>query len=161
MLWILTALILFPILEITVFVETGNWWGIWPIIAAIFTTAIFGSVLVCQQGTNVLHDARCEINSGRAPARQVLEGICLLISAALLILPGFISDAIGFLLLTPPLRRFVSIHLMAHINSRHGSLWKQPIQPTGPTINGNYTDITNHKNSAAAVNPTSIPSTKN
>lgn len=68
------------------------------------TTALLGSVLVRRAGVAVLGDIQRKVNSAQLPGRELTHGASILVSGALLISPGFITDAIGFLLLVPGVR---------------------------------------------------------
>jgi len=114
--WILAAFISVPIAEIAVFVEVGGRWGLWPTIAAIFATALAGTFLIRQQGLSVLHQVQAEIEAGRFPARQVFDGLCLLIAGALLLTPGFITDGLGFILLVPLTRQAIAAGLLSRLH---------------------------------------------
>lgn len=114
---LLAAFIGIPILEIIVFIEAGDRFGLWPTLAAIVVTAIIGAALVRLQGLGVLARARRTLDAGEIPMREVYDGVCLLIAGAFLLTPGFITDSLGFLLLVPPfrawLRRWVGRYLAA------------------------------------------------
>ena len=152
MLWILFALIISPIAEILIIVQFGIFWGTWPTIFAIFATALIGLVLVRSQGTAVLRDVRHEISVGLMPAQKVLEGLCLLLSATLLVIPGFITDALGFFILIPVFRNFVLGHLKRRIQVHAEDFRKDSANVSNLTIDGHFVDITDHKSSTSAIN---------
>ena len=104
---LLAAFIIVPILEITVLVKVGGAIGLGSTILFVIFTAILGAHLVRQQGFATLHAVQSELNAGRVPAMQMAEGIGLLFAGALLLTPGFITDAVGFALLTPPIRQAI------------------------------------------------------
>ena len=104
---LLAAFILVPILEISVLIKVGSVIGLGSTILVVIFTAILGAYLVRQQGFATLHAVQKEVNEGRVPALQMAEGIALLFAGALLLTPGFVTDGIGFALLTPPLRRAI------------------------------------------------------
>ncbi len=101
---ILLALIGVPLVEIAVFIEVGGWIGLWPTLAVIVLTAVVGTWLIRAQGVGVLMRARRTIAEGGAPLREMFDGVCLIVAGALLLTPGFFTDAAGFLLLLPPFR---------------------------------------------------------
>ena len=102
---LLIAFILVPVIEITLLIKMGGAIGIGSTILIVIFTAILGAYLVKQQGFATLQAVQKEMNRGRVPAMQMAEGIALLLAGAVLLTPGFMTDAIGFALLTPPLRR--------------------------------------------------------
>ena len=101
---ILLALAGVPLAEIAVFIEVGGWIGLWPTLAVILLTAAAGTWLIRAQGVGVLMRARRTIAGGGAPLREAFDGACLIAAGALLLTPGFLTDAAGFLLLAPPFR---------------------------------------------------------
>ncbi|MFQ5783663.1 MAG: FxsA family protein [Alphaproteobacteria bacterium] len=115
---IFLALIGVPIVEIGVFVEVGGRIGLWSTLGLIVLTALIGTALLRQQGLATLASARETIENGNMPVQQVLDGVCLLIAGALLLTPGFVTDAFGALLLIPglrhPLQRWALRRLAAH-----------------------------------------------
>ncbi len=85
--------------------------GLRTILFVIFT-AVLGAYLVKQQGIATLAKFQQEAQAGRIPAQQMLEGIALLFAGAVLLTPGFVTDAIGFLLLIPLTRRLIIAYLI-------------------------------------------------
>lgn len=104
-----------PIAEIALFIEIGGWIGLWPTLGTILVTALIGTLLVRAQGMAVLAEARREMDKDRAPVKAALTGVCLLVAGALLLTPGFLTDAIGFLLLIPPVRMAIGLALVRRI----------------------------------------------
>ena len=108
----LTALFL-PVLELYVIIEIGAWLGAAETILLIFLTA--GAGLWAARGQSLR--ALDRVRQGRVPARaEVLEGPLLLGAALCLLVPGFVTDSLGALLLLPPLRRALARRLV----SRYG-----------------------------------------
>lgn len=101
---LLLLFIAVPIAEIALFIEIGDMIGLWPTLATIVVTALVGATLVRRQGLAALDRAQAALAEDRFPVEEVVTGLCLLISGALLLTPGFLTDAIGFALLIPPLR---------------------------------------------------------
>ena len=96
--------VLVPLIELMLLIEVGGIIGsAWTFII-IIATALIGTKLVKQQGISTWSNIQTEMASGQLPARSLFDGICILISGVLLITPGFITDTIGFLLVTPPFR---------------------------------------------------------
>ncbi len=104
----LLLLILFvavPIIEISVLLRVGASIGVFNTIGFVIFTAVLGAWLVREQGFATINKVREETNAGRVPAMPMAEGIALLIAGAVLLTPGFMTDAFGFALLIPPIRR--------------------------------------------------------
>lgn len=101
---ILGLFIAVPLIEIGVFIQVGGLIGLWPTLAIVFITAIAGTALLKQQGLATLRRAQASLDRGEMPLREVFDGACLLFAGALLLTPGFVTDAIGLLLFLPPFR---------------------------------------------------------
>ena len=104
---LLLSFILVPVIEIMVLIKVGSSIGLGATILFVIFTAVLGAYLVRQQGFATIHAVQNELNQGRVPAKQMAEGVALLFAGAVLLTPGFVTDAIGFALLTPPIRRAV------------------------------------------------------
>lgn len=101
---LLVFFILLPIIEITLLIDIGSTIGAGATILLIITTAVVGVGLVRHQGFSILQDAQSQINAGQPPAKALAHGIFVLLAGLMLIIPGFLTDGIGFLLLLPPVR---------------------------------------------------------
>ncbi len=117
---ILIILIVTPIIEIAVFIEVGGLIGLWPTLATIVLTALIGTALLRQQGLATLARAQQEMAAQRVPVRELFHGICLLLAGALLLTPGFVTDAVGFALLVPPLREAIGRWLWSYVSAHGG-----------------------------------------
>jgi UPF0716 protein FxsA len=145
---LLATLLGVPLLEIALFIKVGGWIGLAPTLALIVLTAVIGVWMLRLQGISVLISAQRQLAAGSLPVTEVFEGLCLVIAGALLLMPGFFTDAVGGLLLVPAVRRFlyrrVRQRLEAHVvdvrgPARHGP---GPVGPTrGPTIETEYEEI--------------------
>ena len=93
-----------PIIEIAVFIEVGGWLGLMPTLAVVILTAVIGTGLLRHQGFSTLARAQEHLALGRFPMAEVFDGLCLLLAGALLLTPGFVTDAFGFLLFVPAFR---------------------------------------------------------
>ncbi|MBV1933608.1 MAG: FxsA family protein [Parvibaculaceae bacterium] len=93
-----------PLGEIVVFIEVGDWIGLWPTIATVILTALIGTALIRQQGLATLMEAQRKMARNEVPVAEMLHGFFLVIGGILLLVPGFITDGIGFLLLIPAVR---------------------------------------------------------
>lgn len=104
---ILGLFIAVPLVEIAVFIQVGGLIGLWPTIAIVIATAFAGTALLRQQGLATLRRAQESMNRGEMPLREVFDGACLLFAGALLLTPGFVTDATGLLLFLPPGRAWL------------------------------------------------------
>lgn len=96
-----------PMLEIYLLIKVGGVIGAMPTVFMVVFTAVLGAWLLRIQGFSMLARVRTTMAQGGIPAMEMLEGAVLLVSGALLLTPGFFTDAIGFLCLIPTLRRAV------------------------------------------------------
>ncbi|MDL4840663.1 FxsA family protein [Aquibacillus rhizosphaerae] len=99
--WVLLFVLIVPALEIGILIWAGGVIGPWWVVFLILLTGIIGAWLAKQQGLDTLNRARQSMSYGQLPHEQIFDGICILIGAVVLLTPGFITDAIGFLLLLP------------------------------------------------------------
>ncbi|SDB94584.1 UPF0716 protein FxsA [Pelagirhabdus alkalitolerans] len=99
--WIFLLLIIMPALEIGVFIWAGGRIGAWSVIGFIVLTGFVGATLAKQQGVQTLRKAQSDMQYQQLPKEAIFDGICILIGGIVLLTPGFITDAIGFLLLIP------------------------------------------------------------
>lgn len=101
-----------PLIEIYLLIKVGSVLGALPTVALVILTAIIGAGLLRMQGFVTMQRVRLSMARGEIPALEMLEGVVLLISGALLLTPGFFTDTIGFLGLIPPLRRGLILWLI-------------------------------------------------
>ncbi len=94
-----------PLLEIYLLIKVGGIIGALPTVFMVVFTAVLGAWLLRIQGFATLVRVKLTLAQGGIPAIEILEGAVLLVSGALLLTPGFFTDAIGFLCLIPSLRR--------------------------------------------------------
>jgi len=127
----LLALILTPLIEITLFVEIGGEIGALPVVLLTVATAAAGIGLVRAQGLHTLRSAQRELDAGRAPVAEMMHGAMLVAAGLFLLAPGFMTDALGALLLLPPVRRLVVRQLLA----RH------PTSARDVTIEGRWRSV--------------------
>jgi len=97
--------LLVPLVEIYFLIKVGSVIGAVPTIALVVFTALLGAMLLRFQGLVTLTRSRQVMAQGQLPALEMLEGLLLVFAGALLLTPGFVTDAIGFLFLVPPFRQ--------------------------------------------------------
>lgn len=93
-----------PVVEIALFIVVGRQIGVLPTIGIVLLTAMLGASLVSRQGRGAMRDVRDELAAGRFPGPQLAHGAMILVAGALLLTPGFLTDATGFALLVPAVR---------------------------------------------------------
>ena len=104
---ILVSIILIPIVEIFLFIKIGAQIGAFNTIFLIFITAIVGIYYAKYEGLNTLKSGYLQINNNRNPTYEVISGAAIAIAAILLIIPGFASDLVGFILIFPLTRKYL------------------------------------------------------
>lgn len=102
--YIFLLLVIMPILELWLILQVGSFIGAGATIFLILFTAILGAAMLRRQGFSTLFRARQKMDEGQMPAKEMAEGLMLAISGALMLTPGFVTDAIGFSLLMPWIR---------------------------------------------------------
>lgn len=106
--------IVVPLVEIMVLIQVGQMIGAWWTIGLVVLTAFIGINMLRAQGSATLKRANWRMQSGEIPAQEMVEGIFLAIGGALLLTPGFITDAFGFMCLLP----FTRVWLAKALKSR-------------------------------------------
>jgi len=96
-----------PAVELYLLVTIGSQIGVGITLGIAIFTGILGAALAKREGLRTLQDARMNAQSGKMPTDQMIDGLLLLVAAAVLITPGFLTDAAGFTLLLPPMRTFI------------------------------------------------------
>jgi len=115
MFWFILFLILIPAIEVGIFIWTGGYLGVGPVILLIVLTGIAGVALFRQQGIEVWRRAQFAMYNNESPANEIMDGICIIIGGIFLITPGFFTDILGFLFVLPwtrPLFRRLIGYLM-------------------------------------------------
>ena len=104
---VLLAVILIPIVEIYLFIKIGSQIGAFSTIFLVFFTAIVGVYYARYEGINTLRSGMMQIIKNQIPAHELISGAAIAFAAVLLIIPGFATDLIGFLLIIPITRRLI------------------------------------------------------
>ena len=100
--------LLVPMLEIYLLIQVGGVIGALPTVLLVVLTAFIGAYLLRQQGFATLQKAQESLARGELPAGSLLEGAILLVTGALLLTPGFFTDAVGFICLVPVARQAIA-----------------------------------------------------
>ncbi len=108
----LIAFVVLPIVEMVILIEVGSAIGALSTVGLVLLTAVIGAAMLKQQGAATLLRANQRMESGELPAREVAEGMLLAIGGALLLTPGFVTDAVGFACLVPFTRRWIAGRMM-------------------------------------------------
>ncbi len=131
-----------PTTEIYLLIQIGKGIGAGWTVVGVVSTALIGAWLVKVQGIFTYQRAVQNVKSGETPAVELVEGLFLLIAGALLIIPGFVTDAIGFACLVPALRRTLAqiliTRFLIEIAERRR---KQNSDPSEEAIDTTYRDL--------------------
>lgn len=96
-----------PLVELALLLWIGARIGVLPTVALILVTGVVGASLARLQGLATWRRFQAALAAGRLPGSELLEGLLILVAGALLLTPGILTDAAGFLLLVPPARRWI------------------------------------------------------
>ena len=124
--WLFALFLAVPLIEIALFIQVGGAIGLWPTLGVVVLTAILGTWLVRTQGVLAIARLRNSFSELRDPTEPLAHGAMILFSGALLLTPGFFTDAVGFALLIPPVRSAVFQYLRAKVRVQSFSMGGQP-----------------------------------
>ena len=130
---VLLTIILVPIIEIYLFIKIGTQIGAFNTISLIFITAIIGVIYARYEGLNTLKSGISGMIKNEVPAYEIISGAAIAFAAILLIVPGFATDIIGFLIIFPLTRKIIF--------GRFLKKFKNETSNKKPYIDGEYEDI--------------------
>ena len=130
---ILLTIILIPAVEIYLLIKIGTQIGAISTILLIFTTAIIGIYYAKYEGLNTIKSGFIQLSKNETPAYEVISGAAIAFAALLLIIPGFITDILGFLLIFPASRKLIF--------NKFSKKFKQPGNKKNNFIDGDFEDI--------------------
>jgi UPF0716 protein FxsA len=135
----LILFITIPLVEIAILINIGKIIGAGYTIALVIGTAFLGVSLLRIQGISTLANVQANVNKGQLPATELIEGLILLISGALLLTPGFFTDTLGFLMLVPILRQRLAETFFVNFMKNHINI-RQTQARSGNIIEGEHWD---------------------
>ena len=135
---VLLLLLSIPIIEIYLFIKIGSYIGAFNTISLILITAIIGVIYARYEGFNTLKSGMSQLIKNQLPIYEIISGAALAFAALLLILPGFATDFLGFMLIFPPTRKI----LFSKFKNKYSPQNKQKQD----FINGEFEDIDEDKN---------------
>lgn len=146
--YLFLAFLLVPIIEIALFIQVGGLIGLWPTLFIVVITAMLGTMLVRTQGLAALGQVQRSFERLEDPSEPLAHGAMILMSGALLLTPGFFTDAIGFALLVPQIRVWVfkqarkriTVQAMGARFQTHGHTHPRPQQDD--IIDGEWEEVT-------------------
>lgn len=113
--WIILAFIVMPFVELYLLIEIGQRIGLWPTFGIVIGTGLLGGVLARWQGIRAWRDVIGAFREGRTPTTELVAGALFLVGAALLLTPGVLTDAFGFAMMVPVLRRTTARYLIRRV----------------------------------------------
>jgi len=160
--YLFLAFLLVPLIEIALFIQVGGLIGLWPTLAIVVTTAFIGTWLVRSQGRFALGQLQRSFSELNNPAEPLAHGAMILIAGALLLTPGFFTDAVGFALLMPPVRTAVFRYFASRIQVQSfqmGGGHRHPFDDAGggsrnaagDVIDGEFEDVTTKRDPDAPL----------
>jgi UPF0716 protein FxsA len=115
------------VVEISVIIQVGQWIGFLNAVGLLLLVSLVGAWLVKRQGLGVMARIREQRSAGRIPTTEAFDGALILVAGVLLVIPGFVTDAFGLLLLFPPIRavvrRFVSRRVLREVDMVRTKQW--------------------------------------
>ena len=121
-----------PVLELMLLIEVGAQVGAMNTIALCLVTGFVGASLARSQGAGVLRRMQGTVQQGGLPAREMVDGVLILIAGVVLLTPGFVTDALGILFLLPPSRAIIRVFAMRWIKAKLASgTWQVHGGPAG------------------------------
>lgn len=143
---LLFLLLLWPFLEIEVFITVTRLIGLWDTLGLLVLSALIGGGIVARQGLMTLGLLEATLRKSRLPATEVFDGLCRFAAGLLFILPGFISDGIAVLLLLPSIRRFIQYGLAeSFLGDKPGGV------QAGDAIDGEFTVVVDPEDAATGT----------
>ncbi|MCB1646622.1 MAG: FxsA family protein [Pseudomonadales bacterium] len=144
---LLPLFIALPILEMFILIRVGGIIGALPTIALVVLTATIGLWLLKREGLATLNRVQTRVSQGELPETELLEGIMLIVGGALLLTPGFVTDAIGFACLLPFLRQPIARWLVqrAIVIKTRGSGGGSQYRKETHIIEGEFTEEDKNK----------------
>ena len=131
-----------PVAELYVIIQVGSAIGVLDTIGLLILISVVGAWLVRREGLGVLSRVQTQLAAGQLPTKELVDGLLILVAGALMLTPGFLTDAVGVLLLLPPTRavvRTVLIHRFrdrVQVSTPFGDFGADGFGPSGPGPGG-------------------------
>ena len=143
--WLLLAFIAIPLIEISLFIQVGGIIGIWWTLLIVFATAIAGSYLVREQGLRELAKLQRSFSQLQDPSEPLANGAMILFAGALLLTPGFFTDAVGLSLLVPQIRQAAFVWMRKRVKFASFATGPTPQNRPNHVIDGEFEEINTDK----------------
>ncbi len=130
--WLFLAFVGVPLIEIALFIQVGGAIGLWPTLGVVIVTAVIGTTLVRNQGLRAIGNLQRSFAELDNPTEPLAHGAMILFAGALLLTPGFFTDAVGFALLVPKVRMAMFNYLRARVKVQSFSMGAMHGGPGAP-----------------------------
>lgn len=142
--WLLiVAFVVVPLVEIWVLIQVGQVIGPWWTILLLIADSIVGGWLIRREGRRAWRALTTALDSGQMPAKQLADGALILVGGTLMLSPGFVTDAVGIVLILP-FTRPVARRLLTRVVSRRLLAGRVDVRrgprPQGPVVSGEVLD---------------------
>ncbi|WP_425092361.1 FxsA family protein [Tropicimonas sp. S265A] len=139
--WLFALFLAVPLIEIALFIQIGGLIGLWPTLLIVVLTALLGTTLVRSQGREAINGLRQTFSDLGDPTEPLAHGAMILFSGALLLTPGFFTDAVGFALLIPGVRSAVYRHVRARVTVQQFSYGPGGQRSARDVIDGEFEEV--------------------
>ncbi|MBM9466769.1 FxsA family protein [Nakamurella leprariae] len=151
-------LLVFVLLEIVVLLAVGSWIGVGWTLLALLASTVLGVLLARREGARALRALSGAGRRGALPAEEVTDGLLIALGGVLFIVPGFVSDLLGLLLLLPPTRHLIGHRMVRAAERRTPGLRTLRIRTGGPIIDGSVDgSVDGSTRGSATRRPTGAP----
>lgn len=145
--WLFALFVAVPLIEIALFIQIGGLIGLWPTLLIVVLTALLGTTLVRSQGRDALGRLQSSFSELNDPTEPLAHGAMILFSGALLLTPGFFTDAVGFALLVPGVRTALFRRIQERVKVRtfsygqNGTPRDDIYRRSGTVIDGDFEEV--------------------
>lgn len=109
-----------PVVELALLIKVGSLIGVLNTVSVVILTAVIGAYMVRLEGIGVVARIQDSLNRGLFPADEMTDGLMILVAGALLLTPGFVTDALGFLFVFPASRGVIKRYVRKYFAGRTG-----------------------------------------
>ena len=151
--FVMLAFLVLPLLEIVVLIQVGQAIGVWSTLGLLILAAVAGMMIIRQQGVSMVGRMFDAMSEGRFAVGSIVDSYARIVAGCLLIVPGFITDAVGLALLVPPLRALMFRAMLPGLAGRRGAeapTGGDRAQPARPVvIEGTYKRLDDDRDTKA------------
>jgi UPF0716 protein FxsA len=132
---LVALLIIVPVVELFVIVQVAQWIGVWETLFLLVAVSLLGAWMVKIQGIGVIRRIGEDLSNRRVPAGGIVDGALLLVAGTLLLVPGFLTDILGLILLVPIARLGIRKGLIGRWTRKYlpVTVRSRPVPPRPPT----------------------------